>query len=172
MVDNLDNGEVDVQVRLATARWVLERQLGWIAAAEVKVGVIVAIDTALLAGLAAAFGASDVSVLGCWTYAFTLGAAGAAVIGLLCSALAVIPRTKGPKESLLFFGQVSALDVQTYAARFRSASAAQMLTDMTTQIHRNAEIARDKYVWVRRSMSWSFFSAILWVAALGLLVKL
>ncbi|WP_233099873.1 hypothetical protein, partial [Acidovorax sp. IB03] len=37
--------------RLQTAQWVLERNLGWIAAAEVKVGVIVAIDTAMLGGV-------------------------------------------------------------------------------------------------------------------------
>lgn len=36
--------------RLQTAQWVLERNLAWIAAAEVKVGVIVAIDTAMLGG--------------------------------------------------------------------------------------------------------------------------
>jgi hypothetical protein len=34
--------------RLQTALWVMERNLGWIAAAQVKVGVIVAIDTGML----------------------------------------------------------------------------------------------------------------------------
>lgn len=36
--------------RLKAAQWVLERNLAWVAAAEVKVGVIVAIDTAMLGG--------------------------------------------------------------------------------------------------------------------------
>lgn len=33
--------------RLQIAQWILERNLAWIAAAEVKVGVIVAIDVAM-----------------------------------------------------------------------------------------------------------------------------
>ena len=45
--------------RLQTAQWVLERNLGWIAAAEVKVGAIVAIDTAMLGGLGAAFSTAE-----------------------------------------------------------------------------------------------------------------
>ncbi len=58
--------------RLAIAQWVLERHLAWIAAAEVKVGVIVALDTALLGGLAAAFGVSEISARGAWAYLFIL----------------------------------------------------------------------------------------------------
>lgn len=44
---------------LQTAQWVLERNLGWIAAAETKVGVVVAIDTAMLGGLGAAFSGAE-----------------------------------------------------------------------------------------------------------------
>jgi len=45
--------------RIITAQWVLERNLAWIAAAEVKVGVVVAINTAMLGGLGASYGAVD-----------------------------------------------------------------------------------------------------------------
>jgi len=41
--------------RLRVAQWVLERNLGWIAASEVKAGVVVAIDTAMFGALATAF---------------------------------------------------------------------------------------------------------------------
>ncbi len=157
--------------RLATAQWVLERHLAWIAAAEVKVGVIVALDTALLGGLAAAFGASEISARGAWTYLFILSAAGAAVIGLFCAAMVVLPRTTGPKDSMLFFGQIAAQDSATYCDRFHRASDETLLADWMQQIHRNAEIARDKYSWVRRSMCWSFLSVPSWIAAIGMLVK-
>lgn len=46
----------------------LERNLAWIATADVKVGVIVAIDTGMLGGLCAAFSASNAKMqtsLGC-----------------------------------------------------------------------------------------------------------
>ena len=157
--------------RLATAQWVLERHFAWIAAAEVKVGVIVALDTALLGGLAAAFGASEVSARIAWAYFFILLASGSAVIGLLCAAMAVLPRTTGPKDSMLFFGQVAAQSSATYCDRFHRASDEMLLTDWVQQIHRNAEIARDKYIWVSRSMRWSFLAAPPWVAAIGMLVK-
>lgn len=157
--------------RLATAQWVLERHLAWIAAAEVKVGVIVALDTALLGGLAAAFGAAEAATRVPWAYLFTLSAAGTAVLGLLCAAMAVLPRTNGPKNSMLFFGQVAAEDAATYCDRFHRASDEMLLSDWTQQIHRNAEIARDKYLWVRRSMCWSFLATLPWIPAIGMLVK-
>ncbi|CAG9180622.1 Pycsar system effector family protein [Cupriavidus pinatubonensis] len=162
----------DLSVRLSTAQWVLERHLAWIAAAEVKVGVIVAIDTGLLGGLAAAFGASDTAARILWTYLFTLGAAGAVVLGLVCAALAVMPRTGGPIDSLLFFGPIAKQTPSVYGSRFREATDAQLLADWTNQIHRNAEIASAKYLWVRRSIGWSFAAVIPWIAAIGLLVKL
>lgn len=158
--------------RIVTAQWVFERHLAWIAAAEVKVGVIVAIDTALLGGLAAAFAASENTARVPWTYVFTLTAAVCAVVGLFCAAMAVLPRTTGPKESLLFFGPIAAQDSVDFGHKFRIATDEQLLADWTDQIHRNAEIACDKYSWVRRSMCWSFLAATPWVIAIGLLVKL
>lgn len=169
---NIANDPTATKHRLATAQWVFERHLAWIAAAEVKVGVIVAINTALLGGLVAAFAASDNTAHVAWTYFFTLTAAGAAVIGLFCAAMAVLPRTNGPKDSLLFFGPIATQDSANYGDRFLRATDEQLLADWTNQIHRNAEIARDKYAWVRRSTCWSFLAAIPWIAAIGLLVKL
>ena len=61
--------------RLQAAQWMLERNLAWIAAAEVKVGVIVAIDTAMLGGLGVAFSAADVKTRTYWAILFTLVAA-------------------------------------------------------------------------------------------------
>ena len=107
-----------------------------------------------------------------WTYVFTLAAAVAAVIGLFCAAMAVLPRTTGPKESLLFFGPIAAQNPADFDHKFRTATDEQLLTDWTDQIHRNAEIACDKYAWVRRSMCWSFLATTPWVIAIGLLVKL
>ncbi len=51
--------------KLAHARWVLERNLHWIAAAEVKVGIVIAIDTGLLGALASALSTSSDAVVLC-----------------------------------------------------------------------------------------------------------
>lgn len=47
--ENMTNGDN----RLQTAHWIFERQLSWIAAAEVKVGVLVALNTGMLGGASA-----------------------------------------------------------------------------------------------------------------------
>ena len=44
--------------RLNHARWTLERQLTWIAAADAKVGVVVTLHIAMLGGIGAAYTAA------------------------------------------------------------------------------------------------------------------
>lgn len=157
--------------RLLIAQWVLERNFSWIAAAEVKVGVIVAIDTALLGSLGAAFSSSDAAVRTAWAYVWTIGAGAAAAAGLFCAAMVVLPRLNGPVKSLVFFGRVAALDEPEYVQRFKNASDKQLLEDWTTQIHRNAQIACNKFAWVRASMYWSFISVVPWIAAVTTLLQ-
>lgn len=169
---NKKNSMSDTKERITTAQWVFERHLAWIAAAEVKVGVIVTIDTALLGCLAAAFSTSDSATRIAWTYVFTLVAAAGIVGGLFCAAMAVLPRIIGPKESLLFFGTIAAQNSSDFTDKFRTVTDEQLLNDWTNQIHRNAEIACDKYRWVKKSMHWSFFSVIPWCTAILLLTKI
>lgn len=156
--------------RLLTAQWVLERNLGWIAAAEVKVGVIVTIDTAMLGGLGAAFSTAEVAMRTQWAILFTLGAAICLGIGLACASLAVLPRVSGPSASLLFFGRIGKSTEADYVNSFKGASIDALLTDWTSQIHRNAQIACEKFRWVRHGMLWSFLAILPWFAAIITLV--
>lgn len=157
--------------RLKTAQWVLERNLAWIAAAEVKVGVIVAIDTGMLGGLGAAFSTADGAARTAWAWLFTIGAVTALGCALFCSAMAVLPRVNGPTESLLFFGRIGPSADVDYVDNFKKATDAELLEDWTAQIHRNAQIACDKFSWVRTSMWWSFLSVMPWFAAIVMLLK-
>ena len=50
------------------------------------------------------------------------------------------------------------------------ASVDQLLSDCLAQIHRNAEIACEKFKWVRAGMFWSFVAVLPWIVALSLLV--
>jgi len=157
--------------RLQTAQWVLERNLTWIAAAEVKVGVIVAIDTAMLGGLGASFSATDEVTRTAWAWLFTIGAVIALGSALFCVAMAMLPRVNGPEKSLLFFGRVGACADVDYVERFKKATDAEFLEDWAAQIHRNAQIACDKFSWVRMSMWWSFLSVMPWFAAIVTLLR-
>ena len=155
--------------RLLVAQWILERNLGWIASADAKIGVILAIDTAMLGGLAAAFGMATLKTP--WIWLSTTVAAVFAVIAVYCAAMAIIPRVEGPRTSLIYFGGIAKNSAADFASQFRSATDAQLLDDTAAQIHRNAEIARDKYAWVRAATLWSFLFALPWMAAIACLVK-
>lgn len=157
--------------RLQTAQWVLERNLAWIAAAEVKVGVIVAIDTAMLGGLSATFSSADGGGRTTCIWLFAVGAAILLGGALLCAAMAVLPRVSGPEKSLLFFGRIGPRAEVDYVENFKKATDAEFLEDWTAQIHRNAQIACDKFSWVRKSMWCSFLSVMPWVAAIVTLLN-
>lgn len=156
--------------RLQTAQWVLERNLAWIAAAEVKVGVIVAIDTAMLGGLGVAFSTAEKALRTQWAMLFTLVAAVLLAIGLFSAAMAILPRTDGTSKSLLFFRHIGPCAGVDYANNFKTASLDDLIDDWATQIHRNAQIACDKFRWVRHGMLWSFLAILPWFAAVITLI--
>jgi hypothetical protein len=161
----------DDKERLLIAQWVFERNLSWLAAAEVKVGVIVAIDTALLGSLGAAFSSAGVVARTTWAYMWTVSAGVAIAIGIIYAAMAVLPRVNGPDRSLVFFGRIGTLGQTEYCENFKNASYTQLLEDWTTQIHRNAQIACEKFAWVRASMYWSFISVAPWFVAIIMLLR-
>jgi hypothetical protein len=160
---------MDTQQRLATSQWILERTLGWIAAAEVKVGVLLTIDIAMLGGLAAAY--SAVTNKTDFEYGFTVSTAALSFVAAACGAMCIKPRTDGPKHSLVFFGPITDMSSADYSDRFRLASDSELLADITEQIHRNAQIASIKHKWVQRATAWSFLSAATWAVSVGLLVR-
>jgi hypothetical protein len=156
--------------KIETAQWVLERQINWIATADVKVGVLITLDIAMLGGLAAAF-----TQQGSYRSIWLLHWCGAAVILLTLSiafaAFAVFPRLEAPKPSLLFFGCINGRSTDEYVKLFREVTEEQILDDWSTQIHRNAEIAAQKHHWVRWALRAAFAGALPWLSAIGLLVK-
>lgn len=158
---------VAIKDRLAEARWVFERQLAWISAAEVKVGVVVTIQVAMLAGLGAAFAAANNK--SAWALGSCTSCVLLAAIAIFCAAMAVKPRTSGPAKSLLFFGKVQLLSEPDYGDRFKSATDEELLDDWCAQIHRNAEIASAKHNWVGKAVLVSFMSAVPWLSAIGFL---
>lgn len=156
--------------RLPIAQWILERNLAWVAAAEVKVAVIVTIDMALLGSIGAAYSAASTAArVACADLFWTIFAATLVAAGIFCAAMAVLPRLNGPPESLVFFGSIQSLPHSEYLKRFKNAPESQFLDDWVAQIHRNAQIANEKFSWVRRSMWLSFISIVPWAIAIRML---
>lgn len=152
--------------KVQDAQWVLERTLGFIAAAEVKVGAITALGTAMLAALGAMLPDSPMG-----GYAWTLCAATILFVlcAFACAAMVLIPRTGGPPKSLVFFGKIAALDRDEYGTQLKSVSDDALLKDLADQIHRNAEIACEKFKWVTRSLRFSVGAAFFWFWAVGVM---
>lgn len=152
------------QDRFRITQWILERQIGWIVSADVKVGAVVAIQTAMAGVLAAAFSSSNNRSE--WAILSTVAAFACAIGAFVCASFALFPRVDGPSKSLLFFGRICSLSRSDYINEIRSATEAQILEDCAAQIHRNAEIASEKHRWVQAGMIWSFLAAPPWVIAL------
>jgi hypothetical protein len=157
--------------RFAYAQWVLERNLHWVSAAEVKTGVIVTLNIAMLGGLAAAFTGKPLADHSAWANLLSIAAAICLLASLFCAAMSLLPRTDGPKTSFVFFGKIAADTRPDYADAFNRADQPAFLQDLLDQIHRNAEIACAKFRWVRNAMSWSFGTVILWTPAIACLLK-
>lgn len=158
-------------VRIETAKWMFERTLGWIATADVKVSVVIALDAAMLGGLAAAFSGSEYHLRTAWCYFFVFAATAGMAFAMCCAGMAALPRMRGPVKSMIYFGRVAEKDADTYVDEFSKMTDQELLADLARQIHRNSEIACDKHHWVRKSLFWSFLSAGVWIAAIALLVK-
>jgi hypothetical protein len=157
--------------RFAYAQWVLERNLHWVSAAEVKTGVVVTLDVAMLGALAAAFTDKTLATHTAWANLLSIAAAVCLFLSLYCAAMSVFPRTDGPATSFVFFGKIVKKARHDYSDAFQRASGTAFLGDLLDQIHRNAEIACDKFKWVKCAMGWSFASIIPWVAAIACLMK-
>lgn len=161
---------MDDKQRTETAKWLFERTLGWIGSADVKVGVAMALDTAMIGGLAAAYSASAESARTTWCYLFLLSAVSGMVVAMFCAAMAAIPRMQGPVSSMIYFGRIAEKEEDEFVDQFERINSQDFLRDLTTQIHRNSQIAEAKHWWIRKSLTWSFAAAAPWLSAVVLLV--
>ena len=132
--------------RVQVAQWILDKQLGWIAAADSKVAVIVALDTAVFATLATAYASAKAPIA--WASLTSMATGALLVIALAFAAMSLFPRTDGPKQSILFFGPVATESRVDYTAALVASPFDKLHEDIAAQIHRNAEIAKVKHRWV------------------------
>jgi hypothetical protein len=158
---------MDNEQRQSDAQWALERQLFWIAAADSKVGFVVALQTAMIGGLATAI--STASSKSPYTFFFVYIYLALALATLFYASRAVSPRVDGP-DSLIFFKTVAKLEVYPYVEKFMATSEEQLLRDLLSQVHRNAQIAEIKYRWVKKAMTLAMWAGVPWVIAVILVV--
>ena len=143
----------------------LERQLRWVAATESRIALIVPLATALFGSVAIKYHAfSTVSSLvrfSCWAALILLSAT------IVFAAIAIFPRTKGPKRSLVFFGGIAGRTLSSFREEISVLSEADYRHDIVGQIHINARIAAIKYSWIKRSMMLLIFSLAPWALSVA-----
>lgn len=157
----------DVKKRIETAQWMLERQLGWISAADGKIGFVIALQAGMIAGLATAFSTATARSSLTIFFIFCYIALAVYVIGCACKATS--PRVAGP-DSLLYCGSITKTDSFRYKEKCREATDIAILEDWLEQVYRNAEIACAKFAWVKRAIDWSIISGGPWGISIVLLV--
>lgn len=150
------------------ARWTLDRQLSWIAAADAKVGVVVTLHVAMLGGLGAAYTATTAKTA--WVNAIAGMYALLALASLIYAAIALWPRVDGPKNSMVYFGCVAKARCEDYVEAFKKNDDSFFVEDLVNQIHRNAEIALKKISYVGLAMKVAFVGSFFWVISVALLV--
>lgn len=141
----------------------LARHIGWITAADAKAGFLLTLATAML-GLQAAVAPA----YGRWTAAgVTFSTLSAALLlgSVGCVAATIFPRTTGPGNSLIFFGDVANHQPEHLHARFVSLADEEYVEDLIEQCRINAAIASKKHMWIRRSAALLHVAFIPWITA-------
>lgn len=155
--------------QLELARWILDRNIAWIAAAESKVAFVVGIATAMFAGLATAY--SDATTVSDLEVITALFAALLLATSVAFGAMVVRSQIHGPARSLIFFGRIARRTVEEYRHTFSATEQSTWIDDFADQIHRNAEIADDKHSWARRATITLMFAGAFWTIAVAMLVR-
>ncbi len=145
----------------------LERQLSWIRATESRIALIVPLSTALFGAIAIKF--KELQVSPCWLQMLFWLTVIMLVAALVSASIAIFPRTRGPKHSLIFFGGIIQKTVREFHEALSESCENQYREDLIEQIYINANIAAIKYSWIRRAMALLLFSSVPWGVVVALL---
>lgn len=144
-------------------QYILDKQLGWISAADSRLSLVLPLSTAMLGALA--IYATQPSA---WTLMAGIPAAFAIFflcISIIFCAFASFPRTGGTKESLLFFGGIASREISWFKASVKVANNSDLQDDLIEQCHINAQIALVKFTWVKRAMASLLMAMVPWAFA-------
>ena len=145
----------------------LERLLNWIQASESKINVVTTFSITMLSVLAIIV--TNTTKWNCGSIIFTSFSAIIILLSLLFTTLALFPVTKGPKDSLIYFGEINKLELDIYKKQVNELNEQSYMDDLTKQCYRNAQIATKKYYYVKRALFCLFISFIPWLISLYLL---
>lgn len=154
---------MDREGRVEHLRWLLERELHWVASADVKAGGLIAAYMALVA-IAASILIESATPSPAAKILF--GISGLLMVPAFGFALSVFfPRTKANHDSLIFFGEIAKRSAAEFHERLQALDSQVIELDLSNQIHINAVIADCKHHHARCSIAIGGFSLAAWLVA-------
>ncbi len=160
----------DLNDRLDLLDRILSRNIQWIGSADSKAVFLFAVDSAMLGVLA-----TLIPSMRAWTIASGIVTSIASLL-LLSSVICVVfvnfPRLHGPRNSLVYFGGISAYDESKYVEKVLQGVSEELLQDFARQCHRNAEISQVKYKFIKNATIFAFVAFPFWIVAISLLYQL
>ena len=162
--------EDNLPVCISRAETELMRLLEWSKAAESRLSLVLPLSTAMLTAVAvlapkAAKWTVSAGILSSFAALFL-------ILSIIFAAIAALPRTTGPKGSLIYFESIITKDSDQFKEAFISMTSEDYLDDLICQCHRNAQIAERKYTSIQRSMACLFIAAIPWLLSIYSLYSL
>ena len=154
--------KLEERIRILEAN--LDRQHTLSRAADGKIGPLLTLEMAMLGCLAALAPKGST-----WSIPAAISTTLAAVsLAMSIGALlwAQVPRTEGPKGSVVFFGAITTRTVEQFHEAMRQLSAEEYLKSLADQCHQNAEITVRKFAWVHRGWILALVAVIPWVLAI------
>ena len=145
-------------------QWLLERQLHWISNGDIKIGAIVTLNLALLAGLAKYFHKEGPILLDILYVITTISI----LIGLVFCKVGFRPHLSAPNQSNIFFGTIASKDLTSFSNEINDLDKEIYNRDLAEQIHVNALISKKKYSNLSNATITLLITSCLWSVTLGI----
>ncbi len=155
------------QQQLDLARDQLSRVLNFFPRLETKHSVVLALDTGMLAFLAAHV--ASVSAMQTTTgvaVGLTLFCLGKSLWHLYHSGR---PLLDGGHRSLIYFREIAVLEENEYIDAFTTVGEKDLLRDLLSQVWRNSEILTEKFAQLDRALRFTLLAIVPWLFAITLL---
>lgn len=154
-------------MKIDRAEKILQLQLDWVKTADAKVPPLFAINVSMLGVLSALAKAAT-----SWTVVsgiFVVICASLLIYSIGNMAFTMFPSLQSPNKSNLYFGGIVKQSNENFHEKVKPLSDDEYLDDLINQAYRNAEIAKSKYGYVKKSSIYLLLSFPTWVLSIYLI---
>lgn len=145
----------------------LQRQLEWIKTADSKVAPLYTINVAMLGLLATLIKVT--TEWNCIKYSLIFSTIIFLSISLIFLTRTLFPRLSGPHGSLIFFGEIAKLDIEEFSEKISDQTDDEYSNDLINQVHRNSQIATEKYQAVKHAFISTLIATPSWLISIFIL---